>query len=81
MINVFHNEIAALPMSANGLRTEGECIYAFSFQINKLPVASSSIDVNPCIGPCEYFILGGVINNSPYCWLFAMFGACARGFC
>ena len=52
VINVFHNEIAALPMSVNGLRSAGECVFVFSFQVNKLPAASSSVDVNPVVGPC-----------------------------
>ena len=81
VINVFHNEIATLPMSMNGLCSAGECVFIFSFQVNKLPSASSSVDLNPFVGPCEYFILVRVINDIPCCWLFAMFGACARGFC
>jgi hypothetical protein len=39
-------------MSVNGLRSAGECVFVFSFQVNKLPAASSSIDVNPVVGPC-----------------------------
>ena len=52
VINVFHNKIAVLPMSVNGLRSAGECVFVFSFQVNKLPVASSLVDVNPFVGPC-----------------------------
>jgi hypothetical protein len=80
VINVFHNEIATLPMSANGFCSAGECVFMFSLQVNKLPAASSSIDVNPCVGPCEYFVLGWVIYYIPCCWLFSMLEACARGF-
>jgi hypothetical protein len=52
VINVFHNEIATLPMSMNGLCSAGECVFIFSFQVNKLPSASSLVDLNPFVGPC-----------------------------
>ena len=52
VINVFHNEVAALPMSANWLCSAGECVFIFSFRVNKLPAASSSVDLNPFVGPC-----------------------------
>jgi hypothetical protein len=52
VINVFHNEVATLPMSANGLRSAGECVFILSFQVNKLPAASSLVDLNLFIGPC-----------------------------
>jgi hypothetical protein len=82
VINVFHNEIAALPMSMNGLRSTGECVFRFSFQVNKQSVASSLVDVNLFVGPYSYFILvRRVINDIPCCWLFAVFGACAGFFC
>ena len=44
--------IAALSMSMNGLHSTGECVFRFSFQVNKLPAALSLVDVNPFVGPC-----------------------------
>ena len=81
VIEVFHNERAALPMSVDGLRMSRECIVIFAFKVNKLPAASPSVDPNPFVGPCEYFIPMRVINDIPCCWCFAMFGSCSGGFC
>ena len=67
MIEVFHNEIAALPVSFDGLRISRECVFIFSFQVNKLPAASATVDPNPFVSPCEYLILVRVINDIPCC--------------
>ena len=80
MINVLHYEVAALPMSVNGLCIAGECVFVFSSQVNKLPSSSLSVDANLLVGPCQYFIFVGVIDEISCCGLFAEFGARARRF-
>jgi hypothetical protein len=73
VIEVFHNERAALPMSVNGVRISRECVFIFSFQVNKLPVAALLVDLNPIVSPFEYFILVRVINYIPCVGSFAIF--------
>jgi len=65
MVNVFNNKIAVLPVSINGECSAGECVFVFRFPVNKLSAASASVDLNPVVGPCEYFILDRVIYFIP----------------
>jgi hypothetical protein len=86
VIKVFHNEIAALPMSFDGLLILRECAFIFAFQVNKLLAALVVImvDPNPFVSPCEHFILFRIIIEIPCCRCcrcFAMICSCSRGFC
>ena len=80
MSKMGYNERASVPVSVDRLRMSRECVFYFTFLIDKLPVTSPSVDPDPSMCPCEHFIPLGIIDDVPCCCCFSVFGSCAGGF-
>ena len=53
MSEVCHYKVACLPLAMDWEGCPRESIFALSFQIGKLSSASSLIDMDPLVCPCE----------------------------
>ena len=57
-----------------------ECIFALAF-VGKQSAASSLINPNPVVGPCEHCVVPWVIHNAPCRVGFSVFGSDSWGSC